>query len=66
MLLRVVITPNMLLKLVPDFSNCLLWYSVTIQLSNALYIKLVLIPPKTRPKNSAGRWGTRVEKQAIE
>jgi hypothetical protein len=62
----VVITPNMLLKLVPAWSKCLLWYSVTIQLSKAEYIKLVLNPPKTRPKNKAYRFGISVEKHAIE
>jgi hypothetical protein len=56
----------MLLRLVPAFSNPLLWYSVTIQLSKALYIMLVLKPPKTLPKNRTGSFGTRVEKHAIE
>ena len=66
MLFKVVIIPNILLKLVPAFSICLLWYSVTIQLSKALYIKLVLKPPKTLPKKSTGSFGTSVEKHAME
>jgi hypothetical protein len=66
MLFNVVIIPNILLKLVPAFSTCLLWYSVTIQLSKALYIKLVLKPPNILPKKRTGSSGTRVEKHAIE
>jgi hypothetical protein len=65
-LLRVVMIPNMLLKLVPALSSCLLWYSVTIQLSKALNIRLVLSPPKTLPKNSTGTLETNVEKQEME
>ena len=53
MLLRVAMYPNILLRLIPALSICRLWYSVTIQLSNALYIRLVLNPPKTLPKNRA-------------
>jgi hypothetical protein len=66
MLFKVVIIPNILLKLVPACSICLLWYSVTIQLSKALYIKLVLKPPNTLPKKRIGTSGTRVERHAIE
>jgi hypothetical protein len=65
-LFNVVIIPNILLRLAPAFSSCLLWYSVTIQLSKALYIKLVLNPPNTRPKKRTGNLGTRVQKHAIE
>jgi hypothetical protein len=66
MLFKVVIIPNKLLRLVPAFSTCLLWYSVTIQLSKALYIKLVLKPPNTLPRMRIGNFGTSVEKHAIE
>lgn len=66
MLFSVVMIPYIPLKLEPVLSICLLWYSVTIQLSNALYIKLVLRPPKTRPKNRAGTLGISVERQAME
>lgn len=65
-LFSVVMIPYIPLKLDPVLSICLLWYSVTIQLSKALYIKLVLRPPKTRPKKRAGTLGMSVEKQAME
>ena len=65
-LLSVVMIPYIPLRLDPALSICRLWYSVTIQLSKALYIKLVLRPPKTRPKNRAGTLGMSVEKHAIE
>lgn len=65
-LFRVAMYPNILLRLIPALSICRLWYSVTIQLSKALYIKLVLNPPNTLPKNRAYRFGKSVEKHATE
>jgi hypothetical protein len=66
MLFKVVMTPNMLLELVPALSIWRLLNSVTIQLSKALYIRLVLRPPKIRPKNRTGKLGTSVEKHDTE
>jgi len=66
MLFKVVMMPNMLLELVPALSIWRLLNSVTIQLSKALYIRLVLRPPKTRPKNRTGKLGTSVEKHDME
>lgn len=50
-LFNVVIIPNIASKLMLLFSKPRAKYSVTIQLSNTLYIKVVLSPPKSRPMN---------------
>jgi hypothetical protein len=48
---RVVITPKISLSEPPAPSRCWRWYSVTIQLSKTLYIRVVDIPPIIRPAN---------------
>ena len=47
----VVIMLNIALRLILLRSKPRLWYSVTIQLSKALYMSVVLKPPRTRPTN---------------
>ena len=63
---RVVIIPNMSFREPPASSRCWRWYSVTIQLSNTLYIRVVERPPSMRPRKRMRMLSDRIVRQETE
>lgn len=62
-LLKVVCLPKMVAVDKPVASSPRWWYSVIIQVSNALYKSVVLIPPKIRPTYKTMRLSDSMVKQ---
>lgn len=65
-LLKVVINPNMELRVKELLFKPLLWYSVTIQDSKTVYISVVAMPPSIRPMKRITRSFRRVVRQETE